>query len=385
MNDRLYRPAPVPPAQKQALTELAGPGELGCRRRSTTAVIRSIRRYGVNTAGAEPGCRLSRANEFFTRPLKPGRWLAQAELMICRSTARSASSPDRARSGLPTQGLLLDHTALVGGDAQLAAKFDDGLVRDAVSEPARLPPHPHALRRAAGHDPCAGRAVLGQSDDGARRSLFAFRNEAGGLRLRPRRRPAQEFVLVLVGATIVGSMVPSGTASSTWPRSARAARLALRRASTDPAGNGARKWAASCSGSTIDAVLPRRPARRRCASTRLAPDPGDPPMGGDGRALIRHRPACRPSPRRHSTQSRRWRADKGEMNAVSISMSAGTPHRAAVGAGGDLRVLCVARALAPGARPDGRWAHAWWLAGSAHHGTGVWSMRFGMLACWPST
>ena len=51
------------------------------------------------------------------------------------------------------------------------ARVRERPVRHALPEPARLPPHPHALRRPAhAHDPRAGRAVLRQPDHGARRA-----------------------------------------------------------------------------------------------------------------------------------------------------------------------------------------------------------------------
>ena len=58
-------------------------------------------------------------------------------------------------------------------------------LRHALLEPARLPPHPHALRRAAAADgPCARRAVLGQPDHRARRAWAVCAQRAGGLRVR---------------------------------------------------------------------------------------------------------------------------------------------------------------------------------------------------------
>ncbi len=100
---------------------------------------------------------------------------------------------------------LLARRALVGGDAELAEPFRRRALRDAVPEPEGLPPHPHAVPTASlqrmihvpgelfSVNPATARGVPG---------LFA-RNERVVCVFDGPRGP---FVMVLVGATIVGSM-----------------------------------------------------------------------------------------------------------------------------------------------------------------------------------
>ena len=65
-------------------------------------------------------------------------------------------------------------------------------LRDALPEPEGLPPHPHAVRRHAdADDPCPGRAVLGQPDDGARRAGPVRPQRARRLRVRVDRPSAR--------------------------------------------------------------------------------------------------------------------------------------------------------------------------------------------------
>ena len=77
---------------------------------------------------------------------------------------------------LQAKGHRYTTTALVGGDAALAAQFHARQLRHAVPEPEGLPPHPHAVRRAPdAHDLRAGRAVLGEPDHRARRARACSR------------------------------------------------------------------------------------------------------------------------------------------------------------------------------------------------------------------
>lgn len=193
---------------KQALTALAGRvagAEAGA---ATTAVIRwFVRRYGVDmTEAAEPDPASYRTfNEFFTRPLKPGARPIAAAAWIC--PVDGAVSQFGAIAGdrlLQAKGHDYTTRALVGGDAALAARFDGGHFATLYLSPRDY----HRI-----HMPAAGRLVrmihvpgslysVNPATVRALPGLFA-RNErvvclfegAGG-----------PFVMVLVGATIVGSM-----------------------------------------------------------------------------------------------------------------------------------------------------------------------------------
>ena len=93
--------------------------------------------------------------------------------------------PDRARPDLPGQGAQLFHPRPRGRRPGAGASLRPRPLRHAVPGAARLPPHPHAVRRPAGaHDLRAGRPVLGQSADGAPRAEPVRAQRAGGLRVR---------------------------------------------------------------------------------------------------------------------------------------------------------------------------------------------------------
>jgi len=179
---------------KQALTVLAGKfanARLGGL--TTAAIRRFVARYGVNMQEAAIPDIASYAsfNEFFTRPLRDGaRPLADADF-IC---------PDIFQA----KGHSYTATALVGGDAQLAAQFADGSFATLYLSPKDY----HRI-----HMPCAGRlrrmihvpgALFSVNPTTARgvpglfarneRVVCVFDGEFG------------QFVLTLVGATIVGSM-----------------------------------------------------------------------------------------------------------------------------------------------------------------------------------
>ena len=194
---------------KQALTRFAGwvAGRRGGAR--TTALISwFVGRYGVNMAeAAEPRIEAYTSfNDFFTRALRPGaRPLAAADLVCPVDGAISQFGPLRRDQIFQAKGHDYSSTALVGGDAALAAPFDGGWFATLYLSPRDY----HRI-----HMPCAGTlrrmvhvpgALFSVNPTTARGvpGLFArnerlvclFDDDAG--------RP---FVLVLVGATIVGSM-----------------------------------------------------------------------------------------------------------------------------------------------------------------------------------
>ncbi len=193
---------------KQALTALAGrlagwPGGP-----VTTATIRRfVRRYGVNMdEAAHPDvASYSSFNEFFTRPLRSGaRPIADAPYVSPVDGAISQCGPIDGDRIFQAKGHSYTTRALVGGDATLASTFEGG-------EFATLYLSPRDYHRI--HMPCAGRLTRMVHVPGDLFSvnpvtargvpgLFA-RNERVVCVFEGDRGP---FVMVLVGATIVGSM-----------------------------------------------------------------------------------------------------------------------------------------------------------------------------------
>jgi len=193
---------------KQLLTTLAGrfaSAELGA---VTTAVIRwFVARYRVDMhEAAEPDItRFATFNAFFTRALKPGvRPLDAADLVCPVDGAISQVGRIDGDQIFQAKGHLYSTTALVGGDASLAAPFANG-------EFATIYLSPKDYHRI--HMPCDGvltrmiyvpGALFSVNPETARGMprLFA-RNERVVCVFEGVRGP---FVMVLVGATIVGSM-----------------------------------------------------------------------------------------------------------------------------------------------------------------------------------
>jgi phosphatidylserine decarboxylase len=193
---------------KQALTQGAG---LLAGLRGGAATTRFIRwfvgRYGVNMSeAANPDiASYPSFNDFFSRPLKPGaRPLAQVDLVSPVDGAISQYGPIRRDQIFQAKGHDYSTTALVGGDAQLAARFEDGHFATLYLSPKDY----HRI-----HMPCDGRLArmiyvpgdLFSVNPATARGvpgLFA-RNERVVCVFETAHGP---FVLTLVGATIVGSM-----------------------------------------------------------------------------------------------------------------------------------------------------------------------------------
>jgi phosphatidylserine decarboxylase len=193
---------------KQALTALAGRFARAEGGSLTHAAIRRfVARYGVNMAeAAQPDITAYPTfNEFFTRPLRDGaRPLAQARFVCPVDGAISQFGPIEKDQIFQAKGHSYSTTALVGGDAPLAAGFDNGHFATLYLSPKDY----HRI-----HMPCAGRltrmihvpgALFSVNPTTARGvpGLFA-RNERVVCVFDTAHGP---FVLVLVGATIVGSM-----------------------------------------------------------------------------------------------------------------------------------------------------------------------------------
>jgi phosphatidylserine decarboxylase len=207
LNDRLaVLPQYLLP--KQALTTLAGRVASAQAGDLTTRVIAwFVQRYGVNMdEAAVPDIAAYKSfNEFFTRALKPGaRPLARADLVCPVDGAISQLGAIQGDQIFQAKGHAYSTQALVGGDADLAAQFTDGHFATLYLSPRDY----HRI-----HMPCEGRLVRMIHVPGALFSvnpttargvpgLFA-RNERVVCVFEGRTGP---WVLVLVGATIVGSM-----------------------------------------------------------------------------------------------------------------------------------------------------------------------------------
>ncbi len=198
---------------KQALTRLAGLAAGSRGGALTTAAIRwFIGRYGVNMAEAlnpDPGSYPS-FNEFFTRPLKPGaRPLAQAEWICPVDGAISQFGGIQGDRIFQAKGHDYTTAALLGGDAQLARHFQGGHFATLYLSPRDY----HRI-----HMPRAGRLLRMLHVPGALFSvnpatargvpgLFARNERVVCVFDDPTAAPGERpWVLVLVGATIVGSM-----------------------------------------------------------------------------------------------------------------------------------------------------------------------------------
>lgn len=193
---------------KQALTSFAGWVAGKERGAVTTWIIRRfVDKYGVDMSEALDSDIASYPsfNEFFTRALKPGaRPIADADFIAPVDGAISQFGPIEGDQIFQAKGHRYSTTALVGGDAALAERFKHGSFATLYLSPRDY----HRI-----HMPCDGRLLRMTYVPGDLFSvnpttargvpgLFA-RNERVVCVFESARGP---FVLVLVGATIVGSM-----------------------------------------------------------------------------------------------------------------------------------------------------------------------------------
>ena len=197
---------------KQAMTWLAGRiagAEAGVW---TTRLIRwFVGRYGVNMAeAAEPDmARYASFNAFFTRALKPdARPLADARWLCPVDGAISQIGPLAGERLVQAKGHHYTATALVGGDSALAREFQGGHFATLYLSPRDYHrihmPAAGSLRRMIhvpgelfSVNPTTARGVPGLFARNER-VVCVFDGEQGA------------FAMVLVGATIVGSM------ATTW-------------------------------------------------------------------------------------------------------------------------------------------------------------------------
>ncbi|MDP4540718.1 archaetidylserine decarboxylase [Qipengyuania sp. DY56-A-20] len=194
---------------KQALTVFAGRIAGARAGVNTTRLIRWFAaKYGVDMSEAENAdfAHYPTFNAFFTRALKPGvRPIAEADFVSPVDGTISQFGAIDDHHMLQAKGHRFTTTELVGGDAALAARFQHGSFANLYLSPRDY----HRL-----HMPCEGRLVRMIHVPGALFSvnpvtargvpnLFA-RNERVVCVFESPENGV--FAMVLVGATIVGSM-----------------------------------------------------------------------------------------------------------------------------------------------------------------------------------
>jgi phosphatidylserine decarboxylase len=194
---------------KQAMTSFAGRVAGAKGGSMTTRLIRwFVGKYGVNMDEAlNPDIASYKSfNEFFTRPLKPGvRPLADVPFICPVDGAISQFGEVDDHQIFQAKGHTFTTAELVGGDKTLAAHFQHGSFANLYLSPKDY----HRL-----HMPCDGRLtrmiyvpgkLFSVNPTTARGvpGLFARNERVVCVFESPEHGP---FVLVLVGATIVGSM-----------------------------------------------------------------------------------------------------------------------------------------------------------------------------------
>ena len=212
---------------KRALTALAGKLASAQAGALTQAMIaRFVARYQVDMGeAAQPQLRAYASfNDFFTRALKPGvRPLAQAALVCPVDGAVSQCGAIQNGQIFQAKGHHYSAQALLAGDAALAAQFDGGTFATLYLSPRDY----HRI-----HMPCAGRLLRMVYVPGA---LFSVNPQTAraipGLFARNERVVCWfestwqgrrfEWALVLVGATIVGSMATAWHGVVNPPRAGR--------------------------------------------------------------------------------------------------------------------------------------------------------------------
>lgn len=198
---------------KQAITILAGKFANAKAGRLTTAVIRwFVSRYGVNMAeAAEPDIGSYKTfNDFFTRALRAdARPIDGADFICPVDGAISQFGQIKSDQIFQAKGHQYSTAALLAGHTALAEKFRDGSFATLYLSPRDY----HRI-----HMPCDGRLQSMHYVPGDLFSVNPLTAEfVPGLFARNERVVCEfeseeigSFVLVLVGATIVGSM------ATTW-------------------------------------------------------------------------------------------------------------------------------------------------------------------------
>jgi phosphatidylserine decarboxylase len=194
---------------KQALTRLAGMlANKQCRTLTTKVIAWFVKRYQVNMAeAANPDIGSYKSfNEFFTRPLKTGsRPIAEADFICPVDGAISQFGPISKNQIFQAKGHHYSTLALLAGNQELANKFESGMFACLYLSPKDY----HRI-----HMPCDGTLkrmtyvpgdLFSVNPNTAANvpNLFA-RNERVVCEFVSEKHGT--FVMVLVGATIVGSM-----------------------------------------------------------------------------------------------------------------------------------------------------------------------------------
>lgn len=194
---------------KHAITVLAGKlANLAAGKLTTAVIAWFVKRYKVNMLEAlDPNISsYSTFNEFFTRPLKvDARPLAKTDFICPVDGAISQFGPIHADQIFQAKGHHYSTTALLGGDAQAANKYENGHFACLYLSPKDY----HRI-----HMPCSGKLLKMTYVPGALFSVNpATAQGVPGLFARNERVVCEfhseehgNFVMVLVGATIVGSM-----------------------------------------------------------------------------------------------------------------------------------------------------------------------------------
>lgn len=208
---------------KQLLTVLAGKFAAAKAGSLTTRAIRwFVGRYGVNMSEAANPDIASYAtfNDFFTRPLRPDARPQAAADFICPIDGSISQFGAIAGDQIfQAKGHRYSTAALVGGDGELAAQFENGSFATLYLSPRDY----HRM-----HMPCDGRLLRMMHVPGELFSvnpatargvpgLFA-RNERVVCVFESAHGP---FLMVLVGATIVGSMATVWHGTVNPPRRGR--------------------------------------------------------------------------------------------------------------------------------------------------------------------
>jgi phosphatidylserine decarboxylase len=208
---------------KQAITALAGKLASAKAGKLTTAVIAwFVKRYQVNMdEAAEPNIAAYESfNAFFTRPLKKGaRRISKADFISPVDGAISQFGDIKADQIYQAKGHQYSTLAMLAGDAKLAKQFENGHFATLYLSPKDY----HRI-----HMPCA--ATL-KSMTYVPGDLFSVNpltaQNVPGLFARNERVICEfdsihgTFVLILVGATIVGSMATTWHGAVNPPRVGR--------------------------------------------------------------------------------------------------------------------------------------------------------------------
>jgi phosphatidylserine decarboxylase len=174
------------------------------------AIAKFIQRYNVNMSEAVSSEAKSYAsfNDFFTRPLKPGlRPIADQNWVCPVDGALSQAGSIQVQQIFQAKGHSYSTQALLGGDTALGQRFENGHFATIYLSPRDY----HRL-----HMPCDGRLIkvvyvpgdLYSVNPATARGvpgLFA-RNERVVCLFEHANDRSRQFALVLVGATIVGSI-----------------------------------------------------------------------------------------------------------------------------------------------------------------------------------